>query len=76
MRTIRWLLLILPLSLAAQDRLKTMPGYEQAQRVAGEGPAAFSGGALRATWADGSKTFEYDMDGKRFRYDVATRQAT
>ena len=26
MRTIRWLLLILPLSLAAQDRLKTMPG--------------------------------------------------
>ena len=76
MRTIPWVLLILPLSLAAQDRLKTMPGYEQAQRVAREGPAAFSGGALRATWADGSKTFEYDKDGKRYRYDVATRQAT
>ena len=76
MRTIRWVLLILPLSLAAQDRLKTMPGYEQAQRVAREGPAAFSGGALRATWADGSKTFEYDKAGKRYRYDVATRQPT
>src|SRR5258705_4654086 len=28
----------IPISLAAQDRLRTMPGYEEAQRVAREGP--------------------------------------
>ena len=75
MRTIRWVLLILPLSLAAQDRLKTLPGHEQAQRVAREGSAAFSSGALLATWADGSRAFEYDRDGKRYRYDITTRQS-
>ena len=77
MRTIRWVLLMLPLTLAAaQDRLKTMPGYEQAQRLAREAPTAMAGGALRATWTEGSKAFEYDRDGRRYRYDVATLQAT
>ena len=76
MRKIRWVLLVLPLTLAAQDRLKTMPGHEPAQRLAREAPTAIAGGALRATWAEGSKAFEYDRDGRRYRYDVATLQAT
>jgi dipeptidyl-peptidase 4 len=77
MRKTRWVLLLLPLTLAAaQDRLKTMSGYEQAQRMAREAPTAIAGGALLPTWADGSKTFEYDRDGRRYRYDVATLQAT
>ena len=76
MRKIGWVLLLLPLSLAAQDRLKTMPGYEQAQRMASEGPTAVTGGALLVTWTEGSKAFEYDKSGRRYRYDVETLQAT
>ena len=54
-----------------------MPGYEQAQRVARDGSCGVSPAARSAaTWADGSKAFEYDKDGKRYRFDVATRRAT
>jgi dipeptidyl-peptidase-4 len=76
MRKIRWVILILPLTLAAaQDRLKTMAGYEQAQRLAREGPTAIAGGALAVTWKEDGKAFEYDKDGRRYRYDIATLQA-
>jgi dipeptidyl-peptidase 4 len=72
---IRWLLVLLPLSLAAQDRLRSMPGYEQAQRVARDGPTAVSGGAPTVSWLDNSEAFEYERDGRHYRYDVKARQA-
>ena len=77
MKHIRWLLVLvlLPLSLAAQDRLRSMPGYEQAQRVAREGPTAVSGGAPTVSWLDNSEAFEYERDGRHYRYDVKARQA-
>jgi dipeptidyl-peptidase-4 len=65
-------LVFVPMSLAAQDRLRAMPEYERAQRVAREGPGV-KGGALEATWID-AHTFEYMSDGKRYRYDVAARR--
>ena len=74
----RWIWLgviaAIPISLAAQDRLQTMPGYERAQHVAREEPAV-RGGALSATWFD-ANAFEYSKDGKRYRYDVAARRAS
>ena len=66
-------LVFAPISLAGQDRLRTMPGYEQAQRVAREGPGV-KGGALEATWID-AHAFEFMRDGKRYRYEVAARRA-
>lgn len=60
---------------AAQDRLKTMPGYEQSQRMAKELQGAVKSGALSATWKEDGKNFEYTWDGKVHRYDVATKQA-
>ena len=71
----RWLLLLLPLSLAAQDRLKSLPGYEQAQRVAREGSTAVSGGAPTVTWLENSEAFEYERGGRPYRYDVKAREA-
>src|SRR5207244_12184483 len=62
--------------LSAQDRLKTMPGYEQAQKAARELPTAVKMGSLPITWNGDSKTFEYAKDGKRYSFDVSTRQAT
>jgi dipeptidyl-peptidase-4 len=59
----------------AQDRLKTMPGYEQHQRMSREIPTAIKTGALAVTWKNGT-TFEYPRDGKIYRYDVTTKSAT
>jgi dipeptidyl-peptidase-4 len=59
----------------AQDRLKTMPGYTQYQRMAREIPTAVKSGALSATWTGDGKALEYTRDGKRYRWDVATRHA-
>src|SRR5689334_16060849 len=59
----------------AQDRLKTMPGYEQFQKMNGQIAGSVKSGALNVTWKDGT-TFEYARDGKLYRYDVTAKQAT
>ena len=60
----------------AQDRLKTMPGYEQHLRMNREIPSAIKLGAVSAAWKDGGKAFEYTKDGKTYRFDVATKAVT
>ena len=61
--------------LHAQDRLRTMPGYDQHQKVARQIPQSFRSGAISAIWASDSKSFEYTRDGKRWRYDIGARSA-
>jgi len=70
------LLTLLPSSVIAQDRLKTMPGYEQYQRVSRESTNAVKRGSLAVTWKDEGKAFEYQKDGKRYRYEIAARKVT
>ena len=60
---------------SAQDRLQTMPGFPQYQKIAQESRDAVKTGALTVTWKDG-KTFEYTRDGKRYAYDVAAKAAS
>src|SRR6266513_2817884 len=57
-----------------QDRLKTMTGYDQYQRMLREIPAAVKSGALVVTWADDGRAFEYGRDGRRYRFDLTTRR--
>jgi dipeptidyl-peptidase 4 len=66
---------VLPLTTDAQDRLKTMPGYDQYQKMSREIPKAFRSGALAVTWKDGGQAFEYQKDGKIYRYDIAAKEA-
>ena len=66
-------LAILPLALTAQDRLRTLPGYDAAQRIVRESPAALSGAATGITWLDGGRALEYGLAGKRYHYDIARR---
>jgi dipeptidyl-peptidase-4 len=71
-------LIILALAMGpalAQDRLKTYPGYEQYQKMSKEVRAAFKSGALRVTWSDDGRTLEYNLDGRRWRFDVASKKA-
>ena len=66
----------IPVALDGQGRLKTTPGYEQAQRMSREAPTAVTGGALSVTWTESGRAFEYERDGKRFQYDVTARRLT
>jgi dipeptidyl-peptidase-4 len=66
---------LLQISIGAQDRLKSMPGYARYEKMAREIPSAVKSGALSVTWKDG-QTFEYARDGKRYRYDVTAKSAT
>jgi dipeptidyl-peptidase-4 len=61
---------------SAQDRLKSMPGYEQFQKMSREIPGSVKLGSLAAQWNEDGSAFEYAWDGKRYRYDVASKQAT
>jgi dipeptidyl-peptidase-4 len=58
----------------AQDRLRSMPGYAQHEKMAREISSAVKSGALAVTWRD-PHSFEYARDGKRYRYDVSTQSA-
>jgi dipeptidyl-peptidase 4 len=60
---------------AAQDRLPSMPGYAQFQKISAESRDAVKSGALSVTWKD-TGAFEYTRDGKIYRYDVAAKAAT
>src|SRR3954469_680841 len=55
----------------AQDRLKSMPGYDQFERMSREIPTAVKSGALDASWREGS--LEYSRDGKRYRFAPGAR---
>ena len=58
--------------LAAQDRLPAMPGHDNYQKMVKQLPGAVKSGAISVSWKDGGKSFEYQHDGKLFRYDIAT----
>jgi dipeptidyl-peptidase-4 len=60
----------------AQDRLKSMPGYAQYQKMSTQIPRSVRLGSVSVTWNADGRGFEYSTDGKRYRYDVATRQTT
>ncbi|HEX4611041.1 MAG TPA: hypothetical protein VH092_22815, partial [Urbifossiella sp.] len=58
--------------LIAQDRLPSMPGHENYQKMAKQLPGAVKSGAIVVTWKDGGKALEYRHDGKLIRFDIAT----
>jgi dipeptidyl-peptidase-4 len=62
-----------PMTASAQDRLKTMPGYEQHQKMSREIPGSVKPGALSVVWKDGGQAFEYRKDGKAYRYEIGAR---
>ena len=60
----------------AQDRIKSMPGYDQYQKMRTQAAGAFRSGALTVRWVDEGRALEYALDGKRYRFDVGSRQRT
>lgn len=76
MRQLAALLVVLLNFANAQDRLKTMPGYERYIKMSGEMSGALKLGTLSVKWKDGGKAFEYQKEGKTWRYDIASKTAT
>ncbi len=72
------LALAAPLALNAQDRLKTMPGYEQFTRMQAQlvSTPPLKSGAINAAWSADGKSLEYNFDGKRNRVDVTSKNIT
>ena len=62
--------------LGAQDRLKSMPGYDQFQKMSREIPGSVKLGSLTPQWKEDGSSFEYTWDGKRYRFDVAAKTAS
>lgn len=69
----------MPVAAHAQDRLKTMPGYEQYERmlplIRQAAPAGGRFGAAIAWSADG-RSLAYESSGRRYRYDLGAKNAT
>src|SRR5262245_49444664 len=61
-------------ALHAQDRLRTMPGYDRYQSMVSQIPGSFRSGALAVNWRD-ERSFEYTVDGKFYRFDLSSRRA-
>ena len=59
----------------AQSRIKTMPGYEQWSKTASQIPRSVKMGSVNAAWAEDSSYFDYTLDGRRMRFDLATLKA-
>ena len=63
------------IAVRAQDRLESMPGYDQYKAMNGRIQGAVKSGALMVRWLEDGKALEYRKDGKTWRCDVATGQA-
>jgi len=70
------LLVILAVTSPAQDRLKTMPGYDRFQKMSTETPGSVKLATLNVKWKDAGSSFDYYNEGKAYHYDIATRAIT
>lgn len=60
---------------AAQSRIKSMPGYDQWTEMSPKIAGSVRSGAITPTWAADSASFDYTLEGVRWRFDIATLKA-
>jgi dipeptidyl-peptidase 4 len=66
---------VLHVSVGAQDRLRLMPGYDQFTRMSALSAGAAKLGSIVPEWKEDGSSFEYALDGKRYRFDIASKHA-
>ena len=59
----------------AQQWIKEMPGYERYKEIAPKIRSSVKQGRIIATWAEDGKSFEYNLDGKKFQFDIKKKKA-
>jgi dipeptidyl-peptidase-4 len=60
----------------AQDRLKTMPGYQRHEKIAPQIAGSVVLGTLKVNWTNDGNAFEYQREGRHYRYEVLSRTRT
>lgn len=70
------LLLAFALSVSAQDKLKSMPGYSQYQTMAPQIRNSLKSGSISVKWSDDGSSFEYQQNKKIYKYSVKTKKIT
>lgn len=63
-------------NIAGQDRLKQMPGYSRFEKMSRLITNSVKLGSVSVTWKDGGKAFEYQKEGHRYRFEIATKGIT
>jgi len=63
-------------ALRAQDRLAGMPGADRYAAMAPRLATALKSGAVMPQWAEDGRSFDFTRDGKRIRFDVASRRTS
>src|SRR5436309_1292577 len=58
----------------SQERLHTMPRYEQFERMNREAPSAIVRGDLQVTWDPSGKLVYYSKAGKNYAFDLTQRR--
>ena len=59
----------------AQQWIKNMPGYEQYRELAPQIRGSVKQGRISADWAEDGKSFTYNWEGKRYKFDVKKKSA-
>ncbi len=60
----------------AQDRLSSMPGFDQYSKMSPQISGAWTSGALTGSWAADGRSFTYARGGMSYQFDLATLKAT
>lgn len=60
-----------PSGALAQDRLKSMPGYERYQEVGKKISGSVKYGSLTVKWLEDGSGFDFSRDEKKWRFDLA-----
>lgn len=58
----------------AQDKLKSMPGYDRYTEIAPQIRGSVKSGVISAEWHPNGNNFEYNKDGKRYLYDISIHE--
>jgi dipeptidyl-peptidase-4 len=59
----------------AQQWIKDMPGYERYKEMSPQIRGSVKQGRISVSWAEDGKSFEYNLDGERLRFDVKKKKA-
>lgn len=59
----------------AQQWIKSMPGYARYKEIAPQIRSSVKQGQIQANWAEDGRSFEYNWDGKKYRYDIKKKNA-
>lgn len=66
---------VAPSTAWAQDRIRSMPGFDRHQEISPQIRGSMVSGALSVSWAEDGGSFEYAFDGKLYRFYVAKGEA-